>query len=167
MAACATIGGEPPYPSSTHVCKCAAVAARGRLRRQGTPALRRRLGRRATPCGPSDGPALTRLSSGGSGQTVEATTLLLGQRPHSRALPQRGSLEAPAADKLRVVHETGRGISAGYQPCRGERTGQVRPVPLHPRPQGPGVPPRKGYRVGVGGHALLVAARAFGIRFPL
>src|SRR5919198_6585732 len=28
-----------------------------------------------TPCGSSEGPALTRLSSGGSGQTMEATTL--------------------------------------------------------------------------------------------
>src|SRR5207253_4089945 len=56
---------------------------------------------------------------------------------------------------------------AGYQHGRGERTGKVRPVPSHPRPQGPGVPPRKGHRVGVGGHALLVAARVFGIHFPL
>jgi hypothetical protein len=36
-----------------------------------------------TPCDASEGPALTRLSSGGSGQTMEATTLPGGSRPTS------------------------------------------------------------------------------------
>ena len=74
-----------------------------------------------------------------------------------RALPQHGPLESPAADKLRVVYETGRGTGAGEQPCRGERAGKVRPTRtagtlLRP-PQG-GCWPCKGPRVDVGGHAL-------------
>src|SRR6266566_8951814 len=62
---------------------CIAYAQREARHVKGPPLSWRRLGRWATPCGPSDGPTLTRLSSGGPGQATEATTLVPSLRPTS------------------------------------------------------------------------------------
>src|SRR5205085_2819097 len=79
-----------------------------------------------------------------------------------RMFPQCGPLESPAADTLREVHETGRGASAAYQPCRGERKGTVRPLPSPRRPQGQRVLPPYGGTGGMG--ARLIGARSIPLR---
>jgi hypothetical protein len=184
--------GSPPYPPSTHVCKCAALAARRRLRRQGPPLLWRRLGRWATPCGPSDGPTLTRLSSGGPGQATEATTLVPSLRPTRGPRLRGGFLNADHSKPWlqtssgsctkQGTRRAGRELALGTNMAEGRERERSVPFRYTPGRKAQGVPPRKGHRVGVGGHALPapwpqatralrarrgVVARAFGIRFPL
>ena len=73
----------------------------------------------------------------------------------SAALPQLCPLQSPAADKLRVVYETGRGVTPPVNLAEGSERETSVPFRYAPTPQGRGVPPRKGQRVDVGGHALL------------
>src|SRR2546429_2935331 len=111
-----------------------------------------------------DGPALTRLSYGGPGQAKEVATLAGSQTTDVRMLPQCGSLESLAADKLGGVYETGQGSSAACHRCRGERAGNVRPAPSPPS-RGGGWPLPATEGGGGGGPLPPVAAPARGIPF--
>ena len=131
------------------------IAPTGHYRLWSSTLIRRRLGRWVTPRGPSDGPTLTRLSSGGSGQSREATTLLLGSRRNVRLLPQIGPLQSLGADKLRVVHETVQRATPGSNLAEGSgdpasvgRETSVRParrVPCHAHRK-VGAGPLRGHR---------------------
>jgi hypothetical protein len=169
-------------PVLYHATAGAQVAApvhnqEGSIEVKGPPLLWRRLGRWATPCGPSDGPTLTRLSSGGPGQATEATTLVPSLRP-TRGPRLRGGFLNPDHSKPRLqtssgsctkqgTRRAGREVALGTNMAEGRERERSVPFRYTPGRKAQGVPPRKGHRVGVGGHALLVAARAFGIRVPL
>jgi hypothetical protein len=133
---------------------------------QGTHGFSRGLGRWITPCDPSDGPALTRLSSGGSGQTMEATTVTAGSRPTSRTLPQCGPLESLAADTLGVVYETGQGAMPPLNLAEGREPGTSARLRHARRPRGQGVPARKGQGV-VGCRRTRAARRGPCLRHPI
>src|SRR5439155_4742305 len=109
-----------------------------------------------TPCGPSEGSALTRLSYGGSGyrEAIGGSYVDRKHKTDVRMLPQFGPLESLVADKLGGVHETDQGGSAACHPCRGERARNVRLAPSPPLCGG-GRPLRATESWGVGGHALL------------
>jgi hypothetical protein len=114
---------------------------------------------------PSDGPTLTRLSYGGPGQAKEVATLLTSLRPTSacflsadhskpRLQTSSGSCTKRAGELVLVSNMAeGRELDMSVRLRHARRKAGAGPV--------------RGRRVGVGGHALLVAARAFGIHSPL
>ena len=133
---------------------------------KGPPLSWRRLGRWVSACGPSDGPTLTRLSYGGPGQAKEVATLLTSLRPtsawflsadHSKPRLQTSSGSCTKQGTRR----------AGWELVLVSNMAEGRELDMsvrlrHARRKA-GAGPVRGRRVGVGGHALRVAARAFGI----
>ena len=104
------------------------------------------------PCGPSDGPTLTRLSSGGPGQATEATTLVPSLRPTSarflnadhskpRLQTSSGSCTKRAGELVLVSN-----MAEGRERARSD--------PLRHARRKAGAGPVRGRRVGAGGHVL-------------
>src|SRR5205085_1514000 len=116
---------------------------------------------------PSDGPTLTRLSSGGPGQATEATTLVPSLRltsarflnpDHSKPRLQTSSGSCTKQGTRRAGGE----LALGTNMAEGrERERSVRParrVPCHtPGRKAQGCRPRKRARCGCRGHVRLAA----------
>ena len=97
---------------------------------------------------PSDGPTLTRLSNGGPGQAKEVATLTGGYQTDGRTLPQFCPLESLVADKLRVVYETGQGVTPPVNFAEGREP--ERSVRLRHARRKAGAGPLRGHGVDAG-----------------
>ena len=96
---------------------------------------------------------MTRLSNGGPGQAKEVATLTGGYQTDGRTLPQFCPLESLVADKLRVVYETGQGVTPPVDFAEGREP--ERSVRLRHARRKAGAGPLRGQGLDVGGHALL------------
>jgi hypothetical protein len=106
------------------------------------------------------GPALTRLSYGVRGQDVEVATLSGSPRP-TRGPRLRGGFLSPDLSNPWVQTSSGsctkrlREVALPFNIAEGRESGTSARLRYARRPLGQRVLPRKGHRVGVGGHALL------------